>query len=516
MKQPGDVPNFANVILPSWVWNSNPRGYFSEAAFVGSKASFDENGWTVFAKERVDPSFPPLVNAFDIAESGMVSRYEFLSALAGTETIEMSSATREVGERELEKKRLRAERVGDLVDTLSYWQLSVMLASRETLADVCRDIYGKLLEIPLEASPGEVAFPNASLHVISKNPALGYRLELIAFLLRARYDYDARKGDVSHLHEAIKNGELIFDSSRGLSDGIALFDVYVGPLVGALTPAVWSIVALRPSGVIFYSLGRLVRGFRSDPAELMHMLPVRGSVETVPFPVLGDGAARAAIQWWTERIGKLLSIISDPAVFTDRNGMYVATKHLHAALTVEQLFRRVTSIQVAHRDANARRVLFFSVLDTIDRLTGHDIEYTCSLANARRAYERVEGAIPSASAEILLPAARRAIDALEELQQGFFIARQAGSGDVVFKDDKGKNVRKSLDAATASYVKLLRDATHGHGAKFVNKKTQTNALLAHHNGSIPYDIVLLSYLYLLEFLVDLDKQRKRFFDGGRI
>ena len=43
-------------------------------------------------------------------------------------------------------------------------------------------------------------------------------------------------------------------------------------------------------------------------------------------------------------------MLSDPAIFTDRDGSYVPAKHLHALMTVEQLFRRVSSIQTSYRD----------------------------------------------------------------------------------------------------------------------------------------------------------------------
>ncbi len=60
----------------------------------------------------------------------------------------------------------------------------------------------------------------------------------------------------------------------------------------------------------------------------------------------------------------MFAVLTDPAVFTDHQQSYQPAKHLHALLTVEQLSRRVASIQTAHRDTNARRVLLFPVLDT--------------------------------------------------------------------------------------------------------------------------------------------------------
>lgn len=164
-------------------------------------------------------------------------------------------------------------------------------------------------------------------------------------------------------------------------------------------------------------------------------------------------------------------------------------------LTVEQLFRRVHSIQVGHRDTHARRVLLFTVLDTLESLTGRPIELHCSLEFASRTLNGIKAAIPSQAHEILLPAAERSVSALKRLQQGFFMMDPQGRVPV-----PGEKQPLDADKAAAQYLKMLRNATHGHGTNKQRQRHLTEALLAHHNGQVPHDIGLLGYLYLLDLL----------------
>ncbi|MBC6450871.1 hypothetical protein [Actinokineospora xionganensis] len=92
----------------------------------------------------------------------------------------------------------------------------------------------------------------------------------------------------------------------------------------------------------------------------------------------------SAIDWWGERLNQFFGALTDPATFTDTSGVYVPVKHIQGITSAEQVFRRITSIQVAHRDIAPRRALFFSALDALERLTARNIETHCSLAFATK------------------------------------------------------------------------------------------------------------------------------------
>ena len=139
----------------------------------------------------------------------------------------------------------------------------------------------------------------------------------------------------------------------------------------------------------------------------------------------------------------------------------------------------------------------------------------CSYAYAKKVLERLEVVIPANEAEVLLQAARRGVKALGDLQEGFFIRKQLGTERVELLLSDGSRRSLSPDEATARYLKVLRDATHGHGSNKARSASLTDALLAHHDGHIPHDIGLLSVVYLLDSLAKPDRLRRALFDNGK-
>jgi hypothetical protein len=157
----------------------------------------------------------------------------------------------------------------------------------------------------------------------------------------------------------------------------------------------------------------------------------------------------------------------------------------------------------------------FTVLDSLEGVRGGNFLMMCKLSHATKVLAELESSLPSPAAEVLLPAARRAVEALGTMQDGFFIRRQLGTREVELQL-KGSSVRfLSLEEATARYLKVLRDATHGHGSDKESAKAMTDALLAHHDGDIPHDVGLLGYLYLLEVLMHPERVRQRLYRSGR-
>ena len=212
----------------------------------------------------------------------------------------------------------------------------------------------------------------------------------------------------------------------------------------------------------------------------------------------------------------MFGVLTDPAVFTDRNGRYVPIKHIQAVSSAEQLFRRITSLQGAHRDETAQRALFFSSLDMLDRLAGRDLEAHCTLRIAEATLQRLRDDIPASAAQVLLPPAERAVVALRELQDGFYLARQLGRAEIDVVDNGAVVDHMTLEKAAADYVKVLRNATHGFGTRKASRVAYANTLLAHHDGDLPHDLVLLAHLYLLDVLNRPDMLARRLYRQGRV
>jgi hypothetical protein len=328
-------------------------------------------------------------------------------------------------------------------------------------------------------------------------------------MLRVQHDPQLAAQQLQAMQVANKSGQLVFSSSRHLAQGMYLLDAYLGPLLGALTPSAWAIASHRQRGTIIYTYGQPLAGTRGDAAELLHILPVQGDPNPFQVPELSADASSAAVDWWIGRLNALLGVMTDPAVFTNRNGDYDPMKHLQSRMTVEQLFRRVTSIQAAYRDVNARRVLLFTVLDTLERLTGGSINDLCSLRLVRKKLDELRANIPAGAAEVLLPAAERAVVALKQVQDGFFLGHQPGGTRVDLTHQDGTVEVLDAGVAAADYIKVLRDATHGHGADKAGRMEHTNLLLTHHDGSVPPDLSLLGYLHLIYIMTKIDNLKGR-------
>lgn len=511
------MPKTAIIDVPRWLWGGNVPDFFNLARLNASPTGDDQAELTVEAREHLTSGRPNLVTVRDLA--GPTVDAEQFHLLSGLD----APSHRRTGE--LTSDRHLQAHLEDLFERTQTKPLTTAFAAacaaQQLLTITCAPVelprvvqhaWQQLRDIQLES--GGAAYPNASAHFVQRDPALLHRTKLAAVLLRIAHDERLRAADISALQSANAAGELVFAASATLAEGIALLDAYLAPLLGAMTPFVWAFSAPRASGTVIYALGSQIRGTDESAVEPLQLLPSRAATRTSTAPDLSQRSASAATTWWTRRLDKALSIMSDPAVYTDSTGRYSASKHLHAQLSMDQLFRRVGSIQRSHRDTDARRVLLFTVLDTLERLASRTQMEMCTLSFAKTTFERLEADMSADVAALLLPAARRAVVALEDLQSGFFLARQQGIDRVEYTDANGELQNPSLEEATAQYLRVLRNATHGHGSNRVEHKLRTDALLAHHDGHLPHDLGLLGWLYLLDLLANPANLRRTLYDGG--
>lgn len=513
-----EVPRQARLALPAWFWGGDVDSYFTSARL---RASRDDatNAVTVEVEERAGRTRPQLVRTREIFGP---------NAIAGRTTIEseesfalnmlgLSGLVRSVDTKNhLERLVSRASgppSPSSIAAGLAMHQLQTVAASVADIDNTLQAIFEDIKAIRL-AESGAPAFPYASVHFVSRDEALMHRTRLAPVMLRLQHDDALRSADLREVLEANARGELIFATANGIGDGFATLDAYLSPLLGALSPFVWAVPAQRASGTLIFALGSHIAGTEGEAAEPLQLLPSRGPSASSPAPRLTNRSAEAAIQWWIRRIDGMFGVVSDPATFCDVALEYVPSKHLHAQLSVEQLFRRTASIQRAHRDSDTRRVLLFSTLDTLERLSSRTLTKMCTLSFAQRTLERVRASMSDDVARVLMPAAERAVAALAQVQEGFFLARQLGRGVVEFTDVDGNPSSLSLEAAAAEYIRVLRNATHGHGSNRKESKLQTDALLAHHNGQLGHDLAQLGYLYLLELLTRPDNLRRTLWDAG--
>lgn len=510
-----DVPSKVKMFLPRWLGGGAVVDFMASArldATVVGEAE-DEVEVEVETFERRDKARPDLVLDFAVSAE---ERWNQLSAVEAANMVQHPSTPLIAATvQRLSTTAPLAAAAGLVAPGFVLHQAQTHGAPATALGAVAHAVCDDLRGIRL-AETNEPAFPNASVHFMHRHPALMHRMRIPAVLMRVTHDERLQAADISHLTANNAAGELIFASSGGLGDGTMLLDAYLAPFYGAATPFVWGFPVMRASGTIMYSLGRLIAGTAADAVEPLQLLPARGAKGPIPTPEISSDSVQLSVRWWARRLDKLLSVLSDPAVHSDTEGNYIPSKHLHAILTVEQLFRRTASIQRAHRDGEARRVLLFTVLDTLERVTTRPLTTLCNLSFARQVLKRLRSDLPGEVGELLLPAAERAATALESMQDGFFLRRQLGTKNVEFTDAAGSPCALDPIDAVAEYVKVLRNATHGHGSNREERKVQTDALLAHHTGAIPHDLALLGYLYLLEVLTKPDLLRRTLYVGGRV
>lgn len=504
-----DPPIRARVTLPSWLWGGNPQRLLEESdlhARPDGRGSFLIQTNESYYRRPVD-----VVRLRPIARPGeSAPRWGDIAQF--NERVEVAIGDR-VGPH-LQRRQLKAEESGALIDLINHQSLLLHALPAADLPVQARYFMETLNEVRFSEDPASGPFPNTGVYLVEASTALLHRVKLASVWLRIEQDARLGGGDMSHIKGANANDDPVFASSAGLYDGITLFDAYLAPLLAAGTPAVWGVNVVRSFGSLVFSFGTFISGTEGDAAELLQSISLAGPREAVDFPRISAHAAQGALQWWTERLNLLFGVLGDLSTFTDELGDYRPDKHLEGLLTIEQIFRRTTSMLVAHRDANARRALSFTILDSLEGVRGTDLLTMCRLKHATNVLARLEEALPADAAEILLPAARRAVRALREMQDGFFLRRQLKTARVELQ--LGADAVRSLspEEATALYLKVLRDATHGHGSNKDSSRAQTAALLAHHDGDVPHDVGLLGYLYLLDVMLHPERVRRLLYRQG--
>ena len=148
-------------------------------------------------------------------------------------------------------------------------------AAVEIIAGDMRDI---------EFDDGDKVYPHFGVHLVQRSPALLRRFKLLAVLLRVDRDPQLQRADLDDIKKATANGETVFDASAGLSDGIALLDAYLAPLLGALSPRVWAFSASRTSGTIVYTLGRTIPGVMGGAVEPLSFCRLAKAPTSHPYP----------------------------------------------------------------------------------------------------------------------------------------------------------------------------------------------------------------------------------------
>lgn len=485
--------------LPAWLWGGRPLDLVALAQWRAREAP---GGFRVQAQEAYTRRARPFLVDHDVVvdETGQrQAGYRTVSELADP------GIEQPIFARLKSQGRLDLGEDKDLPSLLYHACLVVGTADGEDLAQECADAC-EAVRARVTSERGSPVFPQASVHVVRRSAALIHRVKLVSVLVRLQHDEQLAGGDVSQVLLDWENRRSSFGSSGGLADGVYVLDAYVAPLLAALSPAVWAVPAVRMHGMVLLSLGRPVSGTARVPNELLRSLTTVGAESGMSFGPFGSpDAPGSAVSWWAGRLDEMFAVLTDPEAFANADDRFEPTLALQNLLSVEQVFRRLNSILLAHHDTHARRPAFFTVIDTLMTLNGLSLDTMFSHTVASNVLSRLEARVPRPAQDVLLPAARRGVAALRQVQDGFFM-REPDGRVRLRRDDEPVDVMR----AAAKYVDMLRDATHGFttvrgGAA---QREEVATMVAVHDGAIPHDLGLLAWLYLLDLLDNPSRLRR--------
>ena len=492
MSVSGRFPDSVLVEIPDWLYGGNPADFASAVRWVMTRQSGTTRGWMVQLDERVTGTTGDLEVSHRIADADDfedVEKEGVFASLAAQQGMAPGLSDEFISS---ERDRILSERPGDFVAAMYLVGLDVVVANGVELAGVVT----KALRVDLLPR-----LPHASVHLITIDPALSMRMAAIRLQLQVAED-----PNLLVARPITGPDGFAFPSSRDLFSDTAIgLDAYLSPLFLSLAPWVWGVTAPRRGGVLAFVFGEAIVGRRGEASELLQIFSPRGRLGGRPGPGIPFSNFDKAIEWWITHLDQLFTVATDPCRYLADDGSYDAFAQLERVLTLEQGFRTVQSLSILDRDVHAQRGLLFDGLDTISGLRSPAFDELCKLTVAKNALSEIELSMNSDVAEVLLPRARAAVTALEELQKGFFLPSRVSSAGVRLPFKGGERI-VDFETAAALYLRALRNGGHGFGGR-LGDAVRDRALLASHNGNIPVALADLIYLYLLRILADPESIR---------
>ncbi|MFC1407376.1 MULTISPECIES: hypothetical protein [Streptacidiphilus] len=486
--------------LPPWLWGNDILGFAHTAQLKITPVDVDKQRWSVQALERHEHRTARLVRLIEIAPPGGGPQWERLRRLPASRVPNTVSPELVAHKRH---ELVESTSPENLLARLNWLHMSLTLARDEEFISAADSAFQSLKSVQTdEAKP---LFPDLAAYFVSFDPAVSWRSGLARVLLRIEEE------PALLATPPTPTGQLAFGSGTMLQTDIQVTrDAYLAPLFLCHSPYLWSIVGPRQQGVTVLSLGKPLGGQTPDPAELIQQFMPSGPSNFPACPPIAATQISSTLAWWADHLNELLSVATDPATFRDAAGAYRPRRQFETLLSLEQAGKRVQAVLAHQRDPASRRLLAFAALDTLEGLkVVSSLENAFELTKAERVLHALEGALPAEVAAVLLPSARRAVEALRECQNGFLPSSHVSGGGVAIPSKNGGAVTVSLENATKQYLRVLRNTSHGFGGKDDAGRRRDEVLLMSHTGELPHDFALLPYLYWLDCIANPQRLRTR-------
>ena len=486
----------AKVRLPGWLFGNDLLGFAADAGLKLHPDDASTLRWEVETLESFENRAPTLCSVETIAGPGFAPNWAALAVPSGVRH-SVDAAT-------LEGERERMLGPDATLTSLAAWvKLSTVAATDRDAPAAAQAAFEAIVALPAE--DGDSPFRNASVHFIKFDECLGKRSGLTRVLVRVEEEPDLLMN-----RPEPGPGEMFFQSGWQLHSDLSLTrDAYLAPLYLCLSPWIWAFVGARIPGVVVYDLGTSIVGRPGQASEPLQLFLNSGATVSTQRPAVGPTEISAALIWWVTHLNIVLSELTDPSNYLSHEGTFRPRRQFEVLLGVEQLGRRIQSILISERDLPTRRLLGFAALDTLEGLGVIAFDQACRLSQAQATLDRLEAALSATEAVILLPTARRAVEALRHCQDGFFLTSRVTPSTVGVPDRSGQDRVLTKEDAVAQYLRILRNAVHGFTGENDSQRRRDEVLLMAHDGNIPGDVSFLPYLYWLDVLLDPSRWRRR-------
>ena len=386
----------------------------------------------------------------------------------------------------------QAQRLLDRGERVPLWaafNLLTRAVSDAELPNHLRDFY------PMLAAQ----LPASSLWAIEVDQAVNSRRSIVRGLLAAEHapELMARPDDDFEG----------FEAGRGLSSAEAVgLGALIDTALVAGAPGVLGINTARVTGMVTLLFGHYESGREQEvAAELIDLfrpsLITQPTAEPLPIEKLPPHQIEEYIKWWVGGLNRLLGISGDPAMFRKADGSYDPASHLGFQLSLDRLFETIRGILVGtRRDDYTRLILAFQAMDLLNGMQLGRYDALAHPGRVRRIVDRLERKLPPGPAGVLLPRCRRAAEALESLKSGFYLRERTESGQLRVQTKKGDWQSIAIDAATAQYVNLIRDAAHTLREKMSSPNDLS--LFVAHNGDVDPSLADVPFVHLVDMLMD--------------
>jgi hypothetical protein len=277
--------------------------------------------------------------------------------------------------------------------------------------------------------------------------------------------------------------------------------------LAATSPWLLGITATRVgAGLIVVLFGHPAAGRDGFASELIQLyrpqLLSSAELDVRPRPTVTASQIEALLHWWIGQLNKLFGVVLDPANYPNHDNSYNAQAHYGSLLSLDRLLACVLEVLIhARRDEFARKVLLFDCLDLLEGFQRGTYEQLCNPRTVREQLDQLTTLVPAEVGQLLLPRCHDAVEALEQLQDGFYVHERLGPVGLQIRNKGGQLQTIPLPVAVARYLRVVRDATHAFH-EMAQRRPDRISLLAAHDGELPPALSDLAFLHFVRLLAD--------------